>query len=95
LGQNGSLTWDGETNFEAQLVAETGGFSSKMQSLEVPPADVTGKDSGHASIIAEIVECIQTGKRPETICTDNIKSLAMVLAAVQSAEQGRLVEVKW
>jgi predicted dehydrogenase len=95
IGQRGNLKWDGETSFEAKIVAEPGGLVAKMQNLEVPPADVTGKDAGHASLIAEMVEAIRTGQTPETICTDNIKSLAMVLAAVESAEQNRPVEVKW
>jgi hypothetical protein len=29
------------------------------------------------------------------VCTENIKSLAMVLAAVKSAETAREVAVKW
>lgn len=95
IGCEGSLKWDGNTGFSAEVVAETGGLRAKMQPLEVPPVDVPDKAAGHASIIREMVECIRTGKTPETICTDNIKSLAMVLAAVESAGQGRPVEVKW
>jgi hypothetical protein len=30
---------------------------------------------------------------PETICTDNIKSLAMVFGAIESAREGRRVEI--
>ncbi len=95
IGQQGSLIWDGGTGFAAQIVAHTGGFRSTMSDLAVPLVDVSAKDNGHASIICEMIECIQTDQIPETICTDNIKSLAMVLAAVQSAEQGRTVEVQW
>jgi hypothetical protein len=36
---------------------------------------------------------VRTGKKPETICTDNIKSLAMVFAAIESAETGKRVKV--
>ncbi len=95
IGQQGSLRWDGAENFAAQVVTENAGLRSKVKDMPVPLVDVTEKDQGHTSIIREMVECIQTGKTPETICTDNIKSLAMVLAAVESAGSGRPVEVKW
>lgn len=95
IGPQGSLKWDGGAAFSAQVVAEPGGFRSVLKDVEVPVVDAAEKAAGHASIIQEMVECIQTGRTPETICTDNIKSLAMVLAAVESADQGRPVEVKW
>jgi predicted dehydrogenase len=94
IGQNGTLKWDGGQNVTAQTVAQQGCFRSELNDTQVRELDTSGKDAGHASIIAEMVECIQTGQTPETVCTDNIKSLAMVLAAVESAEQGRPVEVK-
>ena len=48
---------------------------------------------GHAGIIHEFVECVRTGNAPETVCIDNIKSLAMVFGAIESAELGRPVEI--
>jgi predicted dehydrogenase len=95
IGQQGSLKWDGGKNFAAQVVVQPGGFFSELKDLPVPEVAISNKEAGHSSIIQEMVECIQTGKTPETVCTDNIKSLAMVLAAVESAEKGRSVEVKW
>jgi predicted dehydrogenase len=95
VGPNGSLKWDGGQGFAAQEIAQPGGFRSELKDVQVPEVSSAGKDAGHASIIAEMVECIRSGRTPETVCTDNIKSLAMVLAAVESAEQGRPVEVKW
>nr|NIP78096.1 gfo/Idh/MocA family oxidoreductase [Gemmatimonadota bacterium]NIQ52472.1 gfo/Idh/MocA family oxidoreductase [Gemmatimonadota bacterium]NIX43014.1 gfo/Idh/MocA family oxidoreductase [Gemmatimonadota bacterium]NIY07189.1 gfo/Idh/MocA family oxidoreductase [Gemmatimonadota bacterium] len=50
---------------------------------------------GHASLIEEFVRSIRAGATPETICTDNVRSLAMVLGAVESAERGRRVEIEW
>ena len=37
--------------------------------------------------------CLKNGKSPQTVCTDNIKSLAMVEGAIASAESGREVEI--
>jgi hypothetical protein len=40
------------------------------------------------------VRCLREGVTPETASSDNIKSLAMVFAAIESAEKGREVKVK-
>jgi predicted dehydrogenase len=93
IGENGSVVWDGKDGFRAQVVAETGGFHSKWRDIEVPaPDDI--KVDGHAGLIEDFCRCLETGATPETVCTDNIKSLAMVLGAVESAEGGELVEVQ-
>jgi predicted dehydrogenase len=92
IGTRGSVTWDGSDGFHAQVVAETGGFRSEMQDVELPLyEDNEGKTGGHAGLIREFVRCVQTGTLPETIDTDNIKSLAMVLGAIQSAESQQRV----
>jgi predicted dehydrogenase len=94
LGQRGSAKWDGE-HILAQVVTETSGFLSTHQDIDVPTYDPTGKVDGHAGLIREFISCIRTGATPETICTDNIKSLAMVFGAIESATTGKRVEIKW
>jgi predicted dehydrogenase len=94
IGEKGSVKWDGDDNFQAQVVAETGGFFSKWQDIDIPPRDDTSKAGGHTGLIKEFVHCITTGATPETICTDNIKSLAMVFGAVESAELKTSVEIR-
>jgi predicted dehydrogenase len=94
IGTNGSAVWDGAEGFEAQVVAETGNFFSECEHVEVPPHDCPQeKTGGHAGLIREFVQCVQTGETPETVCTDNIKSLAMVFGAIESAETGRRIEI--
>jgi predicted dehydrogenase len=44
-------------------------------------------------VIREFVECVRTGATPETSGAGNIKSLAMVLGAIGSAEAGREVDI--
>jgi predicted dehydrogenase len=44
-------------------------------------------------VIQDFVRAVETGTEPETRGTDNIKSLAMVFGAVESAETGRRVEI--
>ena len=93
IGERGSVTWNGEDAFQAQVVAETGGFRSKWRDVDVPPYDDVGKPDGHDGLIRDFVHCIRTGAVPETICTDNVKSLAMVFGAVESAESGERVAI--
>lgn len=95
IGQKGSVHWDGGTSMQAQVVAERGGFLSTMRDVTIPTDEQTGAIGGHAGLIHEFIDCIKTGKTPETICTDNIKSLAMVFGAIESAEAGKRVEIHW
>lgn len=85
IGTKGTLTWDGEDNFEARTVVGDTGFFRDLQAIEVPvPADID-QTHGHASVIAEFLDAIEEGRSPETASNDNIKSLAMVFAAIESA----------
>ena len=93
MGTKGSVKWDGATGFQAQTVAEMGGFMSKMQDLELPPFDDPARIGGHGGVIRDFVRCIQTGAAPETVGSDNIHSLAMVFGAIESAEAGQRVEI--
>lgn len=95
VGERGSVMWDGADQFRAEAVAATGGFRSTMRPLDVPPWDRSDQIGAHDGLIRDFVACIRQGRTPETICADNIKSLAMVFAAIESAEQGRKVDVKY
>jgi len=93
IGEKGSITWDGGANFRCQVAKGKAGFIRPQRDRVVPkgcPKRLTG---GHAGPIAEFIKCVKNGETPETICTDNIKSLAMVHGAVRSADQGRRVKV--
>ncbi len=78
----------------AQSVAERGSFFSKMEDVVIPMSDDL-KIGGHAGLIRDFIDCIREGRTPETVCTDNIKSLAMVFGAIESAEKGRPIQVVW
>jgi predicted dehydrogenase len=93
IGENGTLTWDGEDSFNVQIVAKKGSFFSEWTAIDVPEYTMDLQHSGHAGLIREFVNCINTGSSPETICTDNIRSLAMVLNSVASAEAGHPVQI--
>ncbi len=93
IGTQGTLKWDGAEAFAAETATPTGQFWAERQPIPIPPYTADERFHGHASCIQEFVECVRTGATPNTLCTDNIKSLAMVFAAIESAETGQLVQI--
>lgn len=95
VANKGSATWDGADALRAQAIQKgtKPEFFSKMEDVhvELPPMEHVA----HAAIMRDFIKAVRTGKTPETVCTDNIKSLAMVLAAVESARSGKKVNVRW
>jgi predicted dehydrogenase len=95
LGNKGTVTWDGAETFKADAVKPDSPkkFSLETDTLNVPmlPMALTS----HAALMQEFITCLKEGRKPETDCEDNIKSLAMVLAAVESAKSGKKVQVVW
>ncbi|GCE28640.1 oxidoreductase [Dictyobacter alpinus] len=94
IGQQGSVIWDGGSRQQAQIVKASGGFTSEYQDIDIPAYE-TQSIGGHAGLIREFFTCIQNGTQPETRATDNIKSLAMVFGAIESAESGQPVNITW
>jgi predicted dehydrogenase len=92
VGQRGSVKWDGGENIMAQVVSETGGFLSTYQDISPPAYESMEKVGGHLGLMQEFILCVKTGATPETICTDNIKSLAMAFGAIESARLGKCLE---
>jgi len=95
IGTEGSLTWDGEEGFRAEVVTEGEGFRRAVRAVEIPPAPPEARTGGHAGLIREFVDCIRSEREPETSCADNIRSLAMVFDAIESAWIGGEVTVEW
>ncbi len=93
IGQKGSARWDGADAMEAEVAVKTGSFISELERLTIPPYDAGAKVGGHAGVIREFVHCVQHGGQPETAATDNIKSLAMVFGAIESARLGKPVSI--
>ncbi|WP_459455275.1 Gfo/Idh/MocA family protein [Rhizobium sp. No.120] len=92
-GSKGMLTWDGEENFEAAVAGDEPGLLHGFTPIKVPGPKHEEETHGHASVIASFIEAIKTGKPPETASSDNIRSLAMVLGAIESAKTGRRVDI--
>ena len=90
IGKEGSAIWRGSELF-GERVTKRGGFINEFSPVEIPVCKNTLL--GHAGVINEFLECVKNGKTPQTACTDNIKSLAMVEGAIRSSEEGREIDV--
>ncbi len=62
------------------------------QDMEVQLADVPC--AGQAGALREFQEAVAQGREPETSGRDNLSSLAMVFAVMQSAELGEPVRLE-
>jgi len=89
FGPRGSAAWDGAGAPSADVVAESEGFIRKATNIEgeVDP-NFAG---GIAGSLRDFVNALKTGATPMGECHDNIKSLAMVMAAVKSSRTGQRV----
>ena len=93
VGSKGTLLWDGADKFEANIVAGSEGFFRPLQPIAVSsPADAD-ETHGHASVLLDFLDAIETGRPPETVSSDNINSLAMVFAAIESARTRQRIEI--
>jgi Predicted dehydrogenases and related proteins len=87
-GTKGTLTWDGAERVVVETVGRTGGFKSEHKT-QVIPVRAAGPDESHVSVMREFVECVRTGRQPETAAQDNVRSLAMMSAAIADVKTRR------
>ena len=80
------------TTIDANVVTNDTGFFRDLAPIEVLPAD-PAQTQTHASVIVEFVTALREGRPPETVGSDNIKSLAMVFAAIESADKHQRVQI--
>jgi predicted dehydrogenase len=93
VGSRGTLLWDGENGFALNVVDGDEGFFRPLRPVDVPPAPDPRLAEGHVSVIGAFLDAIESGREPETSGRDNIKSLAMVFSAIESAAARRRVEI--
>jgi len=94
VGERGSLVWDGFEDLKAEVAGPVReGLFDTVELITVPLLNPHDRVGGHLGVIQDFVRAVENGTEPETCGTDNIKSLAMVFSAVESAETGRPVEI--
>ena len=90
IGAVGSAIWDGSTNPVAEV--RPPGDGAGLERVEAAPVTISGP--GIAGSLADFVKALRTGGIPMNECHDNIKSFAMVMAALESSRSGRRVAVE-
>jgi predicted dehydrogenase len=92
VGANGTATWDGHQEIVAETVAGNEGF---FRPTERHVAEIEqGVPGGIAGSLRDFLHALDTGATPMGECHDNIQSLAMVFAAIESARSGQRVPVR-
>jgi len=91
VGAHGSATWDGQNPPIAEVVTQRDGFFSEVEPQTAVIDDIA---PGIAGSLRDFLHAITTGATPMGECHDNIKSLAMVFAAIESAATGRRVNIQ-
>ena len=91
VGSRGTAKWNGHDQIEIALVNGEEGFHRPLEYRTVAPHDVKG---GIAGSLDEFLNALRTGATPNGECHDNIKSLAMVFGAIESAKSGQRVGLR-
>ena len=92
IGRNGTLVSEHGQPPHGQVAAGAKGFHRRLRDLK--PAKPSLKFEGMHGALREMLAMLRTGRQPQTECHDNIKSLAMVFAAIESSKRGRRVPVR-
>lgn len=87
----GTLIYDHDQDPKAEIVSNNEGFRRQMQPVPMPPPCV--QYPGQHGALREVLAFLRTGTKPQCECHDNIKSLAMVFAAIESSQKGRRVAI--
>lgn len=88
VGSYGSAAWDGTGSPSAEVVS---GSDEHLHRVDGPAVVLPG--SGIDGSLADFLAALAGGPAPMGECHDNIKSLAMVMAALESSREGRRIEV--
>ena len=69
------------------------GLFDEVREVPVPALDPRDRIDGYIGVITDFVRAVRGGTEPETVGHDNIRSLAMALGAIDSADAARHVEI--
>jgi hypothetical protein len=87
VGEHGTALWDGQGVPVAETVTAGGTFFSTVQRTAAVVEE--WPYTGIAASLRDFLHALETGGTPMGECHDNIKSLAMVFAAIESAAMFR------
>lgn len=85
-GPNGSIDWDSTGTWHSHL-------HRTEQKIDRQPIEHLGVPASEQAMLDEFFAAIDENREPECSAQDNLKSLAMVFAAIKSAKEKRRVEL--
>ncbi|WP_159887830.1 Gfo/Idh/MocA family protein [Paenibacillus puerhi] len=94
-GERGTAVWDGHGAPYAEILVpgdQEGRFTREYQRVEASYR-WQGR-AGHDGCLDEMFAALEEGRPAETDCRDNIKSMAMVLGAIDSARTGTKIDLR-
>ena len=92
IGDRGTLLYEKDAEPRGEVVAGKPGFSRPLKDVKVQRSPL--RFSGMHGALREMLRFLRTGQTPQTECHDNIKSLAMAFAAIESSAKGRRIPVR-
>jgi predicted dehydrogenase len=94
-GTRGTVLWDGAGQPSGEVAVATAAqpYSLPTQPADWPRADISADPTHHAGAINELLDSLAAGQTPETDCADNLISLAMVFAAIESGRRHAVVYI--
>lgn len=94
IGDKGTIIWNGHDQPYAEVVSssdQTGKFIYEHEHVPSLPYDMPL--TFHSGCLSHMFDCLDKGIAPETSNSDNIYSMVMVLAALESARLGVKVNI--
>jgi len=93
-GSKGTAIWDGASVPYCEVVApsDEARFISDVKGIDATTS-WDGRE-GHFGCLDEMFSALSEGRSAETDCRDNLKSMAMVFGAIESAREGRKVQIQ-
>ncbi|MCE5276831.1 MAG: Gfo/Idh/MocA family oxidoreductase [Planctomycetaceae bacterium] len=91
IGDKGTLLYHHDQVPTGQVIQNKEGFFRTLKDITADEAPM--KFGGMHGALREMLAFIRTGKKPQTACDDNIKSLAMVHGVIESSKTGKRVKL--
>ena len=92
IGEKGTVVYQRDGDPVGEVLSRVSERKARTRPLPMPKTTLryTGMHGG----LREMLAFLRKGTAPQTECHDNIKSLAMVFAAMESSRRGRRVPVR-
>ncbi|SHM98246.1 Gfo/Idh/MocA family protein [Gracilibacillus kekensis] len=93
IGTQGTAKWDGFNTPSSEIIAQNSSTEFIKPTKKVSANFQWPGREGHFGCLDEMFAGLEENRRAETDCHDNIHSMKMVFAALESAKTGKTVEI--